>query len=284
MNADRARKKGNTGELDALCQYDERLPAIERRLAFLASVQFDAGSAKRRDKTHKQRHKLGRLPKDWLLRVHRQSKTGIYGEAFALGILVPVRPSEIAQRVCVMLDASGAMTFEIKGSKVRAKGSGIAAHVSGIGQPVRWITLSAVDPARQEVFDWLHDRLKTNNGELSIGAGLSSRGISSAFRAMSRRIFPRYKHPPSIYSLRHAACAELKATNAAKEVIALGIGHSSTGSQKLYGAYGQGSGKYIFSARGLNPIREKYYKKANINFYTQQSNSCEPSARKLSAY
>lgn len=253
--ADRARKKGGTGELEALCLYDERLPAIGQRLAFLSSCVFDAERAKRQDKTHMQRAKLGRLPKDWLARVHERSKGGIYGEAVALGILIPVRPNEIAQRVRVKVDEAGALVFEVKGSKLRAKGSGVAAHVEGIGQSVRWLTLSAVDASRQDVFDWLRDRVQANGGKLTIGDGMSARGICSAFRAMSRREFGRHKSPPSFYALRHAASAELKAAGLDPESVAQGMGHASTISQKAYGLQSQGSGGYCIATEASEPVR-----------------------------
>ncbi len=245
------------GELAALGHTPAPRPASERRLGLLASVQFAAASAKRRERTHKQRHKLGRLPKDWLLRVHRKSKAGIYGAAIALGILIPVRPSEIANRVDVKLDASGALTFEIKGSKVQAKGSGVAAHVNGIGQPVRWLTLSAVDPARQEVFDWLRELVRAGNGKLSIGNGLSARAISSAFRSTSRTVFKSNSAPPSFYLLRHAACSELKAAHLDAEYIAFGMGHTSVASQKAYGTRTQGSGGYVISTGALAAVRAR---------------------------
>ena len=87
--ADRARKKGGTGDIEALCIYDEVLPEIAHRMAMLTSLRFDAAKAKRRDKTHMQRHKLGRLPVDWITRVHGRTKSGKYGEAVAVGILIP---------------------------------------------------------------------------------------------------------------------------------------------------------------------------------------------------
>lgn len=267
LNADRARKKGGIGELDALCQYDERLPDIEYRMAFLSSLKFHSDSAKRREKTHKQRHKLGRLPKDWLLSVHRHSKNGIYGEAFALGILIPVRPSEIAQRVSIKLNESNALVIEIKGSKIKTEGSGVAAGTNEIGQPLRRITLSAVDPIREEIFNWLRAKVIKNQGAITIGAGLTGKSIGSAFRAISRRTFPKLKSPPSFYALRHAACAELKATSADKETIASAMGHSSVESQKVYGAKLQGTGAYKFSATATNNVRSR--PNLNINHENQ---------------
>lgn len=253
--ADRARKKGGAGELEALCLYDEQLPAIEQRLSLLAGIRFDPFRVNRRDKTHMQRHKLGRLPKDWISRIHQRTRDGIYGEAVALGILIPIRPEEIANRVRVTLDDAGALVFEVKGSKLREKGAGVAANVEGIGQPMRWLTLLAVDPSRQEAFDWLRDRVQANGGKLTIGDGLSARAICSAFRAMSRRLFNRKKSPPSFYALRHAACAELKATEMDPLAIAKGMGHSSERSQKSYGTRSQGNGGYSVTASATHHPR-----------------------------
>lgn len=253
--ADRARKKGGTGELEALCLYDEQLPVIEQRMAFLSSCRFDASHATRLDKTHMQRHKLGRLPSDWIARVHSHTRDGKYGEAVAVGILIPVRPREIANRIRVKLDAAGSLVFEVGGSKVREKGSGIASGVDGIGQPMRWLTLSAVDPTRQAAFDWLCDRVKASGGTLTVGKGLSAADIGSAFRSMSRRAFPRQKSPPSFYALRHAACAELKASGLDACEVAQGMGHASVLSQKAYGMRSQGSGAYSIRATATNAIR-----------------------------
>lgn len=253
--ADRARKKGGTGELNALCIYDEQLPEIECRLSFLGSLKFDPAQVTRRDKTHMQRHKLGRLPVDWISRVHARTRGGKYGEAVAVGILIPVRPEEISNRVQVKIDDSGALLFEVIGSKLRDKGSGIATHVEGIGQPLRWLTLSKVDPARQEAFDWLRDRVTANGGTLTIGKGMSASGICSAFRSMSRRLFDRSKSPPSFYALRHAACAELKASGIGAQEVAQGMGHASELSQKAYGTRSQGSGGYVVAATASTPVR-----------------------------
>ena len=253
--ADRARKKGGTGDIEALCIYDEKLPEIECRLLHLASLKFDAAKVTRRDKTHMQRHKLGRLPANWISRVHASTRGGKYGEAVAVGILIPIRPEEISNRVRVKIDDSGALLFEVKGSKLRDKGSGIAAHVDGIGQPMRWLTLSAVDPARQETLDWLRHRVIASGGSLTVGKGLSACGLCSAFRAMSRRLFTRHKSPPSFYALRHAACAELKASGIGVQEVAKGMGHASELSQKAYGMRSQASGGYSVQASGSEPVR-----------------------------
>jgi integrase len=204
-----------------------------------------------------QRHKLGRLPADWISRVHTRTRNGKYGEAVAVGILIPVRPEEIANRIRVKLDATGALMFEVCGSKLRDRGSGIASHVEGIGQPMRWLTLSSVDPARQAAFDWLRDRVIADGGTLTVGKGLSAADICSAFRSMSRRVFPRHQSPPSFYALRHAACAELKASGLDASEIAQGMGHSSVLSQKVYGMRSQGSGGYVIQANAVNEVRAK---------------------------
>ena len=253
--ADRARKKAGVGELEALCIYDEQLGAIEARFAQLDAATFNPVGANRRDKTHMQRQKLGRLPKDWIAQVHERTQKSKYGLAIAVGILVPVRPEEIANRIQVKIDDTGALLFEIKGSKLRDMGSGIAAHVQGIGQPIRWLTLSAVDPSRQAAFDWLHAQVLANGGVMTVGKGLSASGICSAFRAMSRRLFHRSKSPPSFYALRHAASAELKAAGIGAQQIAQGMGHASELSQKAYGTRWQSRGGYAIEAKASNPVR-----------------------------
>ena len=172
-----------------------------------------------------------------------------------MGILIPIRPEEISNRVRVKIDSTGALLFEVKGSKLRDKGSGIAAHVEGIGQPVRWLTLSAVDPARQEAFEWLRDRVIASGGNMTVGKGLSASGLCSTFRAMTRRLFNSRKSPPSFYALRHAACAELKASDIGAVIVAQGMGHASTLSQKAYGIRSQGSGGYTIHAIASMPVR-----------------------------
>jgi hypothetical protein len=169
--------------------------------------------------------------------------------------LIPVRPEEISNRVRVKIDDSGALLFEVKGSKLRNKGSGIAAHVEGIGQPMRWLTLSRVDPARQEAFDWLRERVIAGGGTLTVGKALSASGICSAFRSMSQRLFGGSKSPPSFYALRHAACAEMKASGIGAKGVAEGMGHASELSQRAYGTRSQGSGDYVMMATAIAPIR-----------------------------
>ncbi len=253
--ADRARKRGGTGEIESLCIYDETLPIIEHRMAILASSRFDVSKVSRRDKTHMQRHKLGRLPADWITRVHDRAKTGKYGEAVAVGILIPVRPEEVASRIRIRLDSSGALLFEVKGSKLREKGAGIASHVDGIGQPMRWLALAEVDPSRQIAFDWLRDRITANSGSLTVGKGISASGICSAFRSMSRRLFERSMSPPSFYALRHAVCAELKASGIGAQEVAKCMGHASELSQRAYGTRSQGTGGYAVKAKASEPVR-----------------------------
>lgn len=202
-----------------------------------------------------QRQKLGRLAVDWISRVHDRTRNGKYGEAVAVGILIPVRPEEVANRIRVKLDSSGALLFEVVGSKQQDTGSGIASRIEGIGQPLRWLTLTAVDPARQDAFNWLRDRVIAQGGALTVGKGLSASGICSAFRSMSRRLFDRCKSPPSFYALRHAACAQLKASGIGAEEVAQGMGHASALSQKAYGTRSQGSGGYVIATVASAPVR-----------------------------
>lgn len=258
--ADRLRKRSGTGDIEALCIYDEKLPGIEARINFLSSLQFDQDQAARREKQHRQRPKLGRLPANWIDSVHKKTRGGIYGESVAVGILIPVRPEEISNRIHITLSETGALQFEVDGSKVSATGSGLARHIEGIGQPHRTITLSAVDPVRQETFNWLRERVIANGGQLRVGKGLTASGIGSAFRSMSQKLFARHKSPPSFYALRHAACAELKAAGMTAAEIAQAMGHSSELSQRAYGTSAQGSGLYKLTATASNPVRSPSHK------------------------
>ena len=238
-----------------MCIYDENLSQLEARLTGLAGIKFDSGTASRRDKTHMQRQKLGRLPKDWIAAIHARTRSGKYGNAVAVGVLIPVRPEEISNRIRITMDPTNALVFNVEGSKIRDMGAGIAAHVLGIGQPSRTITLSAVDHTRQEAFDWLRNQAMASGGSLIVGKGLTARGMCSAFRAMSRRLFDRSKSPPSFYALRHAACAELKAAGLDPLEVARGMGHASALSQKAYGTTAQGSGRYKVCATASTAVR-----------------------------
>lgn len=255
--ADRIRKKNpGAGDIAALCIYADDIPAIEQRLAFLAELKFDGSKAVRREKTHQQRSKLGRLPDEWINRVHSRTRGGKYGHTVAVSALIPIRPDEIASRVKVKLDGDD-LIFEVKGSKVQDKGAGVAAHVLGIGQSLRILRLSAVDHSRAAVFEWLKNEVAANGGRLTVGAGLTAAGISSAFRAMSKREFPGLSSPPSIYALRHEACAELKASGIGAQNVAKGMGHASERSQAAYGTRSQGRGGYVVEAWASDAVRSQ---------------------------
>jgi hypothetical protein len=261
--ADRARK-GKGGELAALAVYHDELPAIEARLAFLRELAFDPAMANRREKTHQQRSKLGRLPDDWIARMHRRTRAGKYGEAVAVSTLIPVRPAEIAERVRVWIeveDGREVLAFEVHGAKCRDEGAGVASHVRGIGQPARVVRLARVDESRQVVFDFLRDQVHNAGGQLVVGKGLTAAGLGSAFRAASAREFPTLTSPPSIYALRHEACAEVKACEGSSpQLVAKAMGHASERSQQAYGTRSQGSGGYAIEAeatRAVRPARPK---------------------------
>lgn len=255
VRADRERKM-RANELFALCIYDAELPAIEQRIAALSQLNFEPAHAERREKTHQQRSKLGRLPADWIDRVHLRTKDGKYGAAVAVSALIPVRPAEIAEQVQVLLDGD-VLVFKVKGAKVSDRGVGVAAHVEGIGQPSRTLRLSAVDPSRSQAFVWLSNQVRRNGGSLVVGKGLSAGGIGSAFRSMSAREFPRLRSPPSIYALRHEACAELKASGIGAQAVAKGMGHTSESSQSAYGMRSQGSGCYEIETAAPRAVRSR---------------------------
>lgn len=241
LHADRDRKtRGN--DLMAICLYASALPFLGLLLeGFKGARVEDSDLLLRREKPHGQRRKLGRLPKDWIQRVHRRTADGKYGLAVAVGSLIPIRPAEIAKGVIVRAVGSS-LVFEVQGAKVQLSGSGVASGVSGIGQQQKGIRVDAVDPSRREVFSWLLKRVKEASGELRFGSELSARGLSSAFSSMSRSEFSNLSSPPSFYALRHAACAELKASGLNAQDLAKAMGHSSESSAQAYGTASQGSG------------------------------------------
>lgn len=122
-------------------------------------------------------------------------------------------------------------------------------------------------PARQETLDWLRDRVTASGGCLTVGKGLSASGLWSAFRAMSRRLFTRRKSPPSFYALRHAASAKLKAAGFDAEVVARGMGHTSTFSQKVYEMRSQGSGACNIEIKSSNPVRCRHIRQSENHAY-----------------
>ena len=256
QRADRARKK--TGfELAALCVYDEELGPIQERLSMLASLKFDPERAVRREKTHNQRQKLGRVPDDWVRRIHERTQLGKYGRAVAVAAVIPVRPAEIAERVRVQLLDDGSLLFEVKGAKCKDEGVGVAKGVKGIGQPLRRLKVARVDSSRREVFEFLKAACRDNGGSISVGKGLTASGISNAFRAASALEFDNMASPPSFYALRHAGSAELKSAGLSKQEVAKGMGHASERSQKAYGTRGQGSGGMQVQTWASDPVRSQ---------------------------
>lgn len=269
-SADRARKAAAkqgavqvVADAAALAVYVEgtratggrNLEEIAQRLEFLSSRLFVADGVSRRHRAKQQRSKLGRLPADWIERMHRRTRAGKYGHAVAVAALIPLRPAEIAQRVRVRLDGAE-LLFEVQGAKVQQAGSGVARHVQGIGQPLRVIRLSQVDPSRLDILRWMREEVSSNGGRLVVGKALTAGGISSAFRAASAREFPTLKAPPSFYALRHAAAAEVKAAAATDaELVAMTMGHASERSQQAYGMRSQARGGYVIDAQATRAVR-----------------------------
>lgn len=252
------------------CNLDE----LRERLAFLTPLKFDpamAGTHTKPHRSHQQRSKLGRLPEDWVLRMHVRTRGGKYGHAVAVGALIPVRPDEVASRVHVWIERSDegreALCFEVKGSKVkndtrvpRKASDGSLYFVNGgpAGQPARTVRLVRVDSQRQAVFDWLLAEVRGNDGQMTVGKGLTAGGISSAFRAASGREFPALKSPPSFYAMRHATAAEVKAAEGADAaLVAMAMGHASERTQSVYGMRSQASGGYVIEAVATRPPRPR---------------------------
>jgi hypothetical protein len=239
----------------ALCVYHDELGPIEERLNDLKAIKFDPEKAKRRERSHNQRQKLGRLPADWVRRMHDRTKNGKYGMTVAVAAVIPVIPAEIAARVRVKLADDGSLLFEVKGAKCKEEGVGVAKGVKGIGQPLRRLKVARVDSSRSEVFEFLKAACRDNGGSIIVGKGLTAANISNAFCKASALEFDNMTSPPSFYALRHEGCAELKSAGLSKRDVAQGIGHASESSQKAYGTRGQGSGGMQVETWASDPVR-----------------------------
>jgi integrase len=82
---------------------------------------------------------------------------------------------------------------------------------------------------------------------------LNKKGISSStphilerrLSTLSKRIWPRKKYLPTLYSFRHQFCADLKKADTPREEIAYLMGHRATKSADSYGNRKSGGGRSI---------------------------------------
>lgn len=233
--ADRIRK--NSKEFEALknmkwaaCLEDEVAPLLDQ-LAKIKAEAWDFRTVEPRERCHRQRPKLGRLPKEWKERMWSRMATGKYADAVAVAAVAGVRPAELEKGVTVAWHG-GKLVFLVYGAKVTEKN----------GQPQRSFTVAAGSP--------MADHLKRLAGAGPIKVRVeSAKKLCTAFRKASALEFERFNSPPSIYALRHEFCAEAKGSLGAVEVAQV-MGHASTASQQHYGTKQQGSGGLDISPTG----------------------------------
>jgi integrase len=228
--AERIRKKENTFTSWAACVLDELLPL---GVAFnqFTSEKWTPGAAAPQplQRSHKQRSKIGRLPKDWRERLWRHNSRGKYADAVAVAALAGVRPAELEKGVTVKLMNDGRLAFVVEGAKVKAAGPGRAAQ----GQKVR--AFQKAIPAGDPMGEHLKTRLAaSSNGKIRVRVR-TARQLTSAFCAASRRAFPKMDAPPSLYAFRHVFCSDAKSSGATPEQVAQLMGHASVESQQHYG-------------------------------------------------
>lgn len=242
--ADRIRK--NSKEFEALknmkwaaCLEDEVAPLLDQ-LAKVKAEAWDSRTVEPRERCHRQRPKLGRLPKEWKERMWSRMATGKYADAVAVAAVAGVRPAELEKGVTVAWHG-GKLVFLVYGAKVTEKN----------GQPQRSFTVGTTSP--------MADHLKrlASAGPVKIRVE-SARKLGDAFRKASAQEFERFSAPPSIYALRHEFCAEAKGSLSAVEVAQV-MGHASTASQQHYGMKQQGGGGLEISPTGkaLRAVRDQ---------------------------
>lgn len=133
IKADDIRKEKGSHADWAACVLDELLP-VGAQLQRFTSEKWDASAVARRDRTHKQRHKLGRLPQDWRARIWERCGGGKYADAVAVAAVAGLRPAELENGVVVKLMNDGRLAFVIEGAKVKAAGDGRALRVKKLGR------------------------------------------------------------------------------------------------------------------------------------------------------
>ena len=245
--ADRIRKKHGSHVEWASCVLDQLLPLGAQFRQFTAEKWTPGVPVARLERTHKQRPKIGRLPKDWRERVWKHAGCGKYADAVAVAGLAGVRPAELENGVTVKLMKDGRLAFVIEGAKVKAAGEGRAAQ----GQKARALQLTI--PAGDPMAEHLKKRLaESSNGKIKVRVA-TARQLTSAFCAASRRAFPKMEAPPSVYAFRHAFCANAKGSDLTPEQVAYVMGHASTASQQHYGQRQQSRGGWSVDPIGSAP-------------------------------
>lgn len=244
--AERIRKKHGSHAEWAACVLDDLLPLGEQLKRF-TSEKWDAEAVARRDRTHKQRHKLGRLAEDWRQRIWNRTGGGKYADAVAVAAVAGLRPAELESGVVVKLMNDGRLAFVIEGAKVKAAGEGRAAQ----GQKARAFAVAfpAGDPMAEHL-----KKLAAGRPDQKLKIRVSSgRAFASAFRSASAKAFPNSSAPPSAYAFRHGFCAEAKSSGLTPEQVAQVMGHASTRSQKHYGQRQQSRGGWSVDPIGSAP-------------------------------
>jgi integrase len=160
--------------------------------------------------------------------------------AIAIAQITGARPAEMLGIEC---RADG--TIFIPGAKKGADGKrGLSRHLSVT--PQDWKTmqasvtlLCAADPGKAGVIRKLQSRLQT----------------------LTKRLWPRRKAHPSLYTFRYALGSELKSSDLSRREIAYVMGHQATASVDKYGDRRSGSGKAPIKAApsaDISSVRETH--------------------------
>jgi integrase len=264
LKADRIRKK-SPGLSLAMCPlavevwHDVVFP-LAKKLDEIRAQKWQPAEAKRLGRSTRQRHKLGRMSDDWRDRIWRRMRGSKYANAVALGLLVGLRPAEVAGAEIVAAP-NGQLIVSIAGAKCKKTGNGKAGHV-GTGQETRIVRLdpSKLSGADLEAFRALYDLAKSQQGKKCHPCPLvDAKKLGRTFAAAMANEFPRMTAPPSFYMLRHAFAADLKASGMAPREVAMAMGHQSTASAENYGQAQASDGRSpaVASVQASEPVRSQ---------------------------
>ena len=225
--------------------YDKALPKIE---AELLSVVESIDSAKvvskpsgvRKERSHRQRQKLSKLPDDWMARMltrmskGRGEQPGKYALHTAACLLTGARPEEM-NGMTIRRDGSR-LVITANGAK-HSKTRGAIAATTGRKTRSWTLTPEKLDPQRAAAFAKLDAAMGSD--ALTLGDGQK---FADAWRKASANEFG--ERAVSVYASRHQFASDLKASmaglqgkalEAAQMKLADAMGHASTATQTLYG-------------------------------------------------
>ena len=234
--------------------YEESLAPVADALDSLtAALEDDKATTKpqglRRERSHRQGIKLGKLPDDWQqtmlarMRKGRGNKPGKWATHAEASVLVGARPCELGK--LTFYREGPLLVVTVQGAKLGKvsvpKKNGDRMTVStGRKEREFCFDLSKLHGPAREAALQLYAKAPANGQPLTLG---DSTGFGSAWRAAAGREFGE-KLAPSAYANRHQFASELKGRGdgdgnddgaGLRHLLAAALGHASTGTGNVYG-------------------------------------------------